>query len=309
MDFISLLRFIATILITNSHFDVLFPGGYKILATGGMVGNSLFFLCSGYTLFQSDRTHFFKWYTKRYLRIVMSVWVFMIVSFLLLKTDYSWIDLIYTPTVYWFLRAILVFYVLFFFVTKFGSAHLGKIIILFSIPLLISFFLHPESTTSYMIENTKNPYYTHYFYLFPVMLFGAWLSREKFEFKLSFYNSLLLLLFTLLSYYGFKAFIIQMKWFVLQPILPIFLLFFVFMSFLVAKHVANFSFKPTTKNVINQISHLTLDIYVVQFAVIRLVKHFDFPIGVLLAVIGIGIASLLQFRVSNFLFERVKKYL
>jgi surface polysaccharide O-acyltransferase-like enzyme len=309
MDFISLLRFVATILITNSHFDVLFPEGFKTLATGGMIGNALFFLCSGYTLFQSNRSDFFKWYTKRYLRIVMSVWIFMLLTTVILKTDYTWIDLFYTPTIYWFLRAILVFYILFFFITKYGSEHLGKIIFLFSIPLLISFFLHPESTTTYMIENTKNPYYTHYFYLFPVMLFGAWLSREKFEFKLSFYNSLMLLFVALVSYYGFKAIIIHKKWFVIQPILPVFLLFFVFMSFLLSKHVANFNFTPKVKNLINQISHLTLDIYVVQFAVIRLVKHFDFPIGVLLAVLGIAIASLLQFRVSNFIFERVKKYL
>lgn len=53
MDIVSLIRFIATVLITNSHYDDLYPQGYSFLSTGGMIGNALFFWVSGYTLYFS----------------------------------------------------------------------------------------------------------------------------------------------------------------------------------------------------------------------------------------------------------------
>lgn len=53
MDVVSLIRFIATLLITNSHYDKLYPQGFSFLSTGGMIGNALFFWVSGYTLYFS----------------------------------------------------------------------------------------------------------------------------------------------------------------------------------------------------------------------------------------------------------------
>lgn len=47
---IDILKCIAAILITNSHMDSLY-GQYSILATGGAIGDVLFFFCSGFTLF------------------------------------------------------------------------------------------------------------------------------------------------------------------------------------------------------------------------------------------------------------------
>ena len=47
---IDMLKFLAVFLITNSHMDKLY-GEYSMLATGGAIGDVLFFFCSGYTLF------------------------------------------------------------------------------------------------------------------------------------------------------------------------------------------------------------------------------------------------------------------
>lgn len=47
---IDLLKFIAVIAITNSHMDILY-GKYISLATGGAIGDVLFFFASGFTLF------------------------------------------------------------------------------------------------------------------------------------------------------------------------------------------------------------------------------------------------------------------
>lgn len=47
---IDILKFIAAILITNSHMELLYSK-YSFLATGGAIGDVLFFFCSGFTLF------------------------------------------------------------------------------------------------------------------------------------------------------------------------------------------------------------------------------------------------------------------
>ena len=59
---IDILKFIAVFLIINSHMDALYPK-YKMLATGGAIGDVLFLFASGYTLFLSNRKlRFDNWY-------------------------------------------------------------------------------------------------------------------------------------------------------------------------------------------------------------------------------------------------------
>lgn len=41
MNFVSFIRFVAAVLITNSHFDGLYPAGFSWMSTGGALGNAL----------------------------------------------------------------------------------------------------------------------------------------------------------------------------------------------------------------------------------------------------------------------------
>lgn len=47
---IDIVKFLAVLMIINSHADVMYPH-MKILATGGAIGDCLFLFCSGFTLF------------------------------------------------------------------------------------------------------------------------------------------------------------------------------------------------------------------------------------------------------------------
>lgn len=47
---IDIMKFFAVLAITNSHMELLY-GDYSFLATGGAIGDVLFFFASGYTLF------------------------------------------------------------------------------------------------------------------------------------------------------------------------------------------------------------------------------------------------------------------
>lgn len=47
---IDIVKFLAVLLIINSHADTMYPR-MQILATGGAIGDCLFLFCSGFTLF------------------------------------------------------------------------------------------------------------------------------------------------------------------------------------------------------------------------------------------------------------------
>ena len=61
---IDILKCIAAIVITNSHMELLY-GKYNVLATGGAIGDVLFFFCSGFTLFLGKMGRFDNWYKRR----------------------------------------------------------------------------------------------------------------------------------------------------------------------------------------------------------------------------------------------------
>ena len=69
MHSIYLLKCVAALLITNSHFNRLYPDSISFLAFGGYFGNTLFFLMSGFLLAGCDKNLFSHWYARRVLRI------------------------------------------------------------------------------------------------------------------------------------------------------------------------------------------------------------------------------------------------
>lgn len=69
---IDLLKFFVALLITNSYMGLLY-GDYSALATGGAIGDVLFFFCSGFTLFLGRMGRFDNWYKWRINRIYPTV--------------------------------------------------------------------------------------------------------------------------------------------------------------------------------------------------------------------------------------------
>lgn len=69
---IDILKCFAAIVITNSHMDILYPK-FGALATGGAIGDALFFFCSGFTLFLGRMGRFDNWYKRRINRIYPTV--------------------------------------------------------------------------------------------------------------------------------------------------------------------------------------------------------------------------------------------
>ena len=71
-SFIDCLKIIAMALITNAHYENIYP--LSIIANGGLLGDMIFFAVSGFCLF-NIKDDFLKWYSKRISRIYPSVWL------------------------------------------------------------------------------------------------------------------------------------------------------------------------------------------------------------------------------------------
>ena len=74
--YITLLRALASILITNAHYTGVYP--IELIANGGLLGDVLFFAISGFCLY-NIKDKFSKWYSKRIFRIYPAVWIITLI--------------------------------------------------------------------------------------------------------------------------------------------------------------------------------------------------------------------------------------
>ena len=126
-QFIDWLRVLAAMLITNAHYEDIYP--VSAIANGGLLGDVIFFAVSGYCLNTWD-WKFWPWYTKRLLRVYPLVWITTLV-FVLLKiywvTEPSRIFYVFFyPTYYHFVGSILVLYVPFYFISRWVQADIWQ---------------------------------------------------------------------------------------------------------------------------------------------------------------------------------------
>lgn len=286
MNLVSFIKFIATILITNSHFEILYPDSLKVLSTGGTLGNSLFFFISGYTLYFSNKDSFIKWITKRFLRIYFPVWIFSFVSCIVLNR-WNIFDFIFPN--YWFLRAILVFYILYYIVVKYLYNRLLLVFAVILIGYLVTYFTNYNQT--WVIEITDNNTYLHWYYYFGIMLLGLHIAKRNIKIKHGKLKSLFFLSLCVFIYYESKFLMLKYNVFDLQFIVPIALFLICYYTYTLISEL-NFSLEWFNKTV-QFISGLTLEIYIVQFIVIKSLYSILFPINAIMSVVVILISAFL----------------
>ena len=105
---IELLKFLAVIIVYNSHCELLY-GEYSFLATGGAIGDCLFFFVSGFTLFLGRNDRFDNWYKRRIRRIFPSVFSWAIISSFVFNKSISLYKLLSGGS--WFVTCIMIYYI------------------------------------------------------------------------------------------------------------------------------------------------------------------------------------------------------
>lgn len=129
------LKAFACLMIINFHSDILFPDQINLLAFGGDIGNNIFFMVSGFTLYHSikrnEMCQIGFWYQKRLKRLLPMLILFYVPSIVIRDVNISkWMDIVtffIFPTIYWFTGAILLFYPLLFTVEKMCSSQLRRL--------------------------------------------------------------------------------------------------------------------------------------------------------------------------------------
>lgn len=304
------MRFLAILLISNSHLDHLYP--IPFLATGGAIGNALFFMLSGYGLAvsrQKENRPFFQWYKRRILRIYPSLILVVIIFDLFLGgtwkywTLQDYVTAFIWPIHAWFIAALMVFYIIFFGIMKLKNhqAFLAGIFILF-IPYFYFYFTHVD-LSHYTIEG---PGYFKWIFYLQIMLLGGYLAYHSQKIKYKNHASIIYLTGALLLYLVFGKSFVNGHHAEYQFVIHLLTFAIVCFTFAVAR--STFVLEKIMGNqkrsyVVGLISGLTLEIYLLQYQVYSnvIVTSLLFPINIIIFWIIVVFLAFIIFRISDFI--------
>lgn len=279
--FITVLRALAAALITNAHYEGIYPT--EIIANGGLIGDTIFFAVSGYCLCNVKQDlsirGFLFWYGKRLWRVYPPVVICTALYFLIGaynisgKNAFWWF--VY-PTRYHFVASIVTLYIPFFFLMKIDMLHrnIGKVMAGIAVLWLLLYFIFFDKGY-YHIDSVYEPMIR--FLFMESMLLGAWfrINDGKLRNKgkpIYFIGTGFFFVVYFASKIAFGRFVWLSPYQFLNQVAIFALLFFVFRVFCGID--ANLEKIPEViKRIIVFISRMTLEIYVVQYVLIGAVRR------------------------------------
>ena len=108
-SFVELLRAFAAALITNSHFDGVYPWN---ISWGGCPGVALFFAISGFLLVKSvSKEHFFPWWIKKVIRLYIPLTIVNIITVLVGFRKPSVLLFLFPINTLWYVPVIAILYI------------------------------------------------------------------------------------------------------------------------------------------------------------------------------------------------------
>lgn len=291
---IDLLKVLAVFLVMNSHMRICYPK-YSALATGGAIGDALFFFASGYTLLlSSNQGGAITYFIKRIKRIYPSLFGVSLIAYFFFGAKFDIYSII-TGENYWFISCILVYYILFWPIKKFSSRiNFWKLFVVCSIlVMLLGLFVRSFTIT---VNIYGGGVYRLIFY-FIFMLLGAIMGVKRFSFNTK-YN-LCGLTFCLISYYTIIYLtpysVVQV--FSLIPLLGIaFFSILLFNEECIDRSIKNHIF---VRKAIYIIGSLCLDTYLIQKYIITDVINALFPLNIPIIMIAILVSSYILNILAN----------
>lgn len=285
--FITCLRMLATCLITNSHYTGIYPT--ELLANGGLLGDVLFFAVSGYCLY-NVKGSFAGWYGKRIWRVYPPVLIITAIYMLLglyTLNEYGLSWWYIYPTYYHFVASIIVLYIPFYFAMKIEvlKTHLPQLMLGIAVVSLIVYFLIYDKTY-YHIDTVREPMIR--FLFMECMLLGAWFRKNDSQLR----NRIkviypIMTMIAFVVYFASKLLFSKVEvlsyWQIINWIALFLLLYFIFRTFCGLDSTLE-NLPKTLKKIVSFVSNLTLEIYVVQYVLIEVLRpigHFPVNWGVL----------------------------
>lgn len=286
---IELLKFIAVLLILNSHMDVLY-GNFSFIGTGGSFGDAIFFFVSGFTIFIGRIDRFDNWYKRRIKRIYPSIIVWTLVLSLAGISQICLKDLLLGGG-YWFIKCIMLYYVALYLVRKFAEF---KPIVPFVVCIVLSFIWF--ILEGRFLPNLYGPNYIKWMFFFLFMLAGAYVGNGTIKLTPKPIRDFAALLFFIAVFYCFMILadnnpvLRQIQIITLVPLMGVVLSTY---SLCCTDTMVRFMHSKVG-GVVKFIAGLCLEAYIVQVAIIPIIsKKLSglFPLNILITVILVMILS------------------
>lgn len=260
---IDILKFFAVILITNSHMDLLY-GRWSILATGGAIGDALFFFCSGFTLFLGQKRRFDNYYKRRIQRIYPTVFMNALLACLFFHRQHD-IVFVLLHGGGWFVSCIMIYYVVLYFIHKYAFHRLKTVFIAYVLFIVAWYFMQNRSMDFNMYGET----YFKWGHYFLFMLFGAIVgtnnlnnTHSSFIKRNTFMTILSIVLFYFIIIIGRKFSIMcDIQIISLAPLL--FVIYYLY-RLCSSQQITSFFLTSRFSSIMKIISGLCLEIYLVQ---------------------------------------------
>lgn len=309
--FITFLRALAACLITNAHYVGIYPT--DLIANGGLIGDVLFFAVSGYCLY-NVKLPFHMWYGKRLYRIYPPVLIMTLVYLLLgaySLADHNAVWWFVYPTYYHFVASIIVLYIPFFFCMKIDwikdhlLAVMGTVAVVY---VLVYLTIYDKSY--YHIDTVREPMIR--FLFMESMLLGAWFRqndgkiRNKFKVWYPFATlGMFLIYFASKLLFSRRESLSRLQILNQVAIFALLVLLFITFSGLDSKLE---KLPGWIKKVVGFISSITLEIYLVQYVLIDVLRPIGhFPINWMVLTIAIIAAAFVLHKVCELIYAGADK--
>lgn len=301
--FITFLRAMAACLITNAHYTGVYPT--DLIANGGLIGDIIFFAVSGYCLTNVKKS-FPSWYGKRVLRcytpVVIMTAIYMILGFYSLSDHNGFWWYVY-PTYYHFVASIIVLYIPFYLIMKvdFLKKNIPWIMVFVGVVYVVV-YLFGYDKSYYHIDTVREPFIR--FLFMESMLLGAEfkLNDTKFRNKFSMiYPVAAIGLFILYfaSKLAFSKEIVALEYQIINQIAIFLLLYFILRTFAALDSKLE-SMPKGIKMCVDFLAKITLEIYVVQYVLIDLMRTIaPFPLNWFAITVSILATAYILHIVSN----------
>jgi len=172
-DSIDFVKLLAVFFVLNSHMGICYAN-HSFLATGGAIGDALFFFISGFTLFLGGKYRFDNWYKRRLSRIYPSILAAGIVAALVFSSEDSFVEII-TAKRYWFVQCIFLYYVLLYPIKIYVKKLQAFFLVSFAL-VITSYFLFFDFSGKGLFWGSSE--YFRWLFFFLIVLQGAILGKK-----------------------------------------------------------------------------------------------------------------------------------
>lgn len=309
---IDILKIIGITFILNSHLDSIYP--ISQMATGGALGNSLFFICAGFLFQINVGDTFFIWIKNKVINLYLPVYIMTFtLNMIHIRTihgnffhEFVW------PTHYWLIGAIMLFYLLLYVLTACSGRYFKEITIcVFAVMVVLYVFsyIFLLDTSSYVVESAGLDTIQGKFkliYYFIITLIGKYIREYGVKKKRNEKICFIIVVLSIVLFYCSKFLENRFSfWMHCQFIEQIFVIFFSVSSILyvlIKNSVWTNCISLKEKNIIQKISSLSLYFYLVQFTVIQFCeKRFPFPGNLLMTLLGTFFFAYILERVTSWI--------